>query len=243
MAAAPAPIQQGGAPAHHPLALIVTLFLIATGVVVLLAHLDVFEDSSSSNGVQGSGVAATQTRQVAPFNRIDLAGSNSVIVRVGPKQTVVVHADDNLLRHVTTQVHGGALVIGNTPGSFTTRSPMTVEIGVPSLEALTLSGSGLVSVSGISRPLMSISLPGTGLVHASGTASRLDVTLGGSGNAQLGELVARNVHAVVTGSGQIVVSATKRLDASVPGSGSIIYGGDPSHVTRSVTGRGAITRG
>lgn len=223
MAAAPAPIQGRRAPAHRPLALIVALFLVATGLVVLLARLDVFKGSSSANGVQGSGVAATQTRHVAPFKNIELAGSNNVTIRVGPKQSVVVHADDNLLPRVTTEVHDGTLVIGNTPGSFTTRSPLTVDIGVLSLEALALSGSGVVS--------------------GSGTASHLDVTVSGSGDARLGELVARDVHAVVSGSGNIVVTATKSLDASVPGSGSIVYGGNPAHVTSSVTGSGAVTRG
>jgi len=39
------------------------------------------------------------------------------------------------------------------------------------------------------------------------------------------------------------VTATTRVDASVPGSGAIIYGGSPPQVTTSVTGSGAITRG
>lgn len=60
--------------------------------------------------------------------------------------------------------------------------------------------------------------------------------------AQLGDLTARDVHAVVTGSGLIRVAATATLNAAVPGSGAIIYTGDP-HVTGSVTGSGTITRG
>jgi len=38
------------------------------------------------------------------------------------------------------------------------------------------------------------------------------------------------------------VTATARLNAAVPGSGAIIYGGNPQ-VTSSVTGSGAVTRG
>ncbi|MGZ4301184.1 MAG: GIN domain-containing protein [Gaiellaceae bacterium] len=49
------------------------------------------------------------------------------------------------------------------------------------------------------------------------------------------------LHAVVSGSGVMFVTATKSLDASVPGSGTIMYAGNPQDVTKSVTGSGAIT--
>jgi hypothetical protein len=45
----------------------------------------------------------------------------------------------------------------------------------------------------------------------------------------------------VSGSGSIFVTATKSLDASVSGSGAILYVGSPKQVTKSVTGSGAIT--
>ena len=46
-----------------------------------------------------------------------------------------------------------------------------------------------------------------------------------------------------TGLAEIVVTATKTLDATVSGSGAIFYGGDPSQVTTSVTGSGVVMRG
>ena len=80
-------------------------------------------------------------------------------------------------------------------------------------------------------------------MRAAGTATHLEAMLDGSGQAKLLGLVARDVHAVVGGSGEILLIATDRLDASVPGSGEIIYAGNPAHVTKSVSGSGAITDG
>jgi len=51
------------------------------------------------------------------------------------------------------------------------------------------------------------------------------------------------VHALLTGSGLIQVTATTSLDAAVPGTGAIIYGGNPPQVSTSVTGTGTIMRG
>ena len=126
------------------------------------------------SGVQGSGVAATQTRAVAKFSSLDLAGSNNVTVTVGGPQSVVVRADSNLLSHVTTRVAAGTLVIGNT-GSFTTRSPMSVDVSVPSLTALNLGGDGKISVTGISAPQLTVIVSGSGQLSMAGTATRLDV--------------------------------------------------------------------
>jgi hypothetical protein len=212
--------------------------VISAGIVsstVLLA-------ACASGGMTGTGTAAAQTRHLAAFNSVDLAGSNNVTIHVGGKQSVVVRADSNLLHRVTTRVHAGTLVIGTT-GIMTTESPISVQISMPSLTSLTLSGSGIISAENIKAQRLNVTLPGSGAVHASGTLTRLDVSLGGSGDAQLQQLVARDVHAVLSGSGRIVVHATNTLQASVSGSGAIMYSGNPAHVTRSITGSGAITGG
>lgn len=96
--------------------------------------------------MQGSGLAATQSRVLPGFSRLDLAGSGSVTVVTGGRQSVVVRADNNLIRYVTTRVAAGTLVIGTT-GSYTTRTPMSVKVSAPSLAAVTLSGSGAISVA------------------------------------------------------------------------------------------------
>jgi Putative auto-transporter adhesin, head GIN domain len=212
--------------------------ILAAVLVALLAN----GRGSSGSGIQGSGIAATQTRAVAGFSRLELAGSNNVIVVVGAPQSVVVHADSNLISHVTTQVVAGSLVIADT-GSFTTRTPVSVEVSVPSLTALNLSGSGQISVTGIKASQLTVTVSGSGLLYAAGTATRLDVVLSGDGQAQLSQLTASDVHAVLTGSGLIQVTATTILDAAVPGSGAIVYSGNPPQVTSSVTGSGTITRG
>jgi hypothetical protein len=223
---------------------LITALVVALAAVLVLAAVVVAllaRGGSSGSGVQGSGVAATQSRVMATFSKLDLAGSNNVAVAVGRRQSVVVHADSNLLRNVTTRVVAGTLVIGTT-GSFSTRSPMSVEVSVPSLTAVTLSGSGQISVTGIDAPRLTVTLPGSGALYAGGTVTQLNVTLGGSGLAQLDNLATRDAHAVVAGSGLIRVTATASLNAVVTGSGAIIYSGNPQ-VTSSVTGSGTVTRG
>jgi len=241
MAIISAPHRESHTPRRSPRALIAALtvaaILAAIGIVLAVRG-----GGPAGSGIQGSGVAATQTRTIARFSSLELAGSSNVTVRVGPTQSVAVHADSNLISHVTTHVVAGTLVISDT-GSFTTKTPMSVEVSVPSLTMLNLSGSGRLSVTGIKAPHLTVAVSGSGLLYATGTATRLDVTVSGNGLAQLSQLTASQVHAVVTGSGLIQVTATTSLDAAVPGTGAIVYNGNPSQVTSSVTGAGTVTRG
>ena len=231
---------RNGRPAQHLqpsliVAVIAVLVLGAIGVALALRG----GGSSSGSGTQGSGVAATQTRAVPSFTSLDLAGSNQVTVVVGAPRSVTVHADANLMSHVTTRVAAGTLVIADT-GSFTSHASMSVDVSVPSLTGLTLSGTGQVSVTGISVPRLTVTVSGSGQLAAAGTATRLDVTLTGDGQAQLSQLNARDVHAVLTGAGLIQVTAASSLNAAVPGTGLIMYTGNPTQVVTSVTGTGTI---
>jgi Putative auto-transporter adhesin, head GIN domain len=236
------PTRRRGGRENVSRALAVLTALLLTGIVVLVL-VDRSSNTSNSQGGTGSGVAATQARSLPPLTGVDLAGANNVVVRVGARQSIIVHADRNLLGRVTTQVSSGSLVIGNTAGTLDAKSPMFVAVSVPSLDALTVQGSGNISVTGINSPSLTVRLPGSGTIHAAGTTARLDVAIGGSGTALLSRLIARDATASINGSGSIMLTATHRLDASISGSGTILYTGNPAQVTKSVAGSGTISGG
>ena len=84
----------------------------------------------------------------------------------------------------------------------------------------------------------------SGNIHATGTTTRLDVTISGEGNAFLGELIARDAKAALSGDGTITLTATHSLNASISpsGSGTILYRGSQTSPRRS-PGRGVIVAG
>ena len=135
----------------------------------------------------------------------------------------------------------GTLVIGNTPGSFSTKSPMSVEVTVPRLNALTLTGNGNVVVDDIEAESLKVDLPGSGTLTGTGTATRLDVTVGGSGVVQFTQLVAKDVRAAVTGSGSILITATNSLDCLHIRIGRDHLHGQSAGRYEERTGSGAIT--
>jgi Putative auto-transporter adhesin, head GIN domain len=189
--------------------------------------------------IRGSGIAASETRVVPAFSGVTLAGAAEVFVDVGGEQRVVVHADDNLLPIITTEVEGGVLVVSQTDPIDTATTPR-VEVTTPSLDTLRLTGAGDLTLDGHDLERLDVSLSGAGVLRGSGSVERLDLMLSGAGNIELEGLVAAETSAMLSGAGNIVVHATRSLDARVTGVGTIFYGGDPADVRRSVLGPGAV---
>ena len=100
-----------------------------------------------------------------------------------------------------------------------------------------------VTVDGLRATQFTVEVPGNGVLSVTGSADRLNATLGGSGDVQLQGLTARDVTALVAGSGRLQVHATGSLDAAVSGVGAISYTGHPSKVSQKITGTGSITSG
>lgn len=140
------------------------------------------------------------------------------------------------------------------------RDRIKVYVVVSDLKELTVSGSGLAlledpissntlklrtrgsgSIAGkINAKFLEGRVSGSGNINISGTAETSAVRVSGSGQFS-GKGLSTGVSSVlVSGSGHAEISATNKIDATVHGSGSISYTGNPKSVTRKTSGSGAI---
>jgi len=211
-------------------ALVATLVVLAAGC-----------GSEPQASTEGSGVSASDPREVASFTSVQLAGANTVTIHIGEPHSVIVTGDDNLVDLVTTVVGDDRLVIDNA-ADFETTAPMSVDVSAPSLEAVDLSGAGTVTVDGVDAAGFTAQLGGAGTLVVSGTAERSSAVLAGSGTLDLGDLVATDATVELPGTGTVRIHATSTLDASLSGTGTIFYRGDPT-VTLQNTGTGSVVPG
>lgn len=189
--------------------------------------------------VDGSGRVVQQQRNVGSFDSVETQGSENVDVRFGPRPSLVIAADDNILPLIKTEVNGGKLKIG-ARGSFRMRGPIRVWITVPNLDSFTTSGSGDVVLHDVNNGQLSLTMNGSGSMAANGRTGRLHVAINGSGRAELASLTATDVSAGLFGSGSATVNAHGRLDAQIFGSGSLRYIGKPAELRSSHFGSGRI---
>lgn len=211
--------------------------------------------------VNGDGHVVRERRDVPAFHAIELAGTLDLEVKVGPAQSVVVVADANLQPEIATEVRGGTLSIRNLRDLRSYRGAR-VEVTVPALDGLAVTGSGSAAVDG-ARGDQALSMSGSGHLRWTGTAGVLRVTMTGSGSAELegradrleaeakgsGELLGRKLAArdavvAVAGSGDAELTlAGGTLQASVAGSGDVRWWGQGRVTQAAVAGSGRITRG
>lgn len=190
---------------------------------------------------QGSGRLVRQARQVPPFTRIATGDAMDVEVVIGPRLSVEIEADDNLLAQFVTKVEAGTLTVESTGSYSTDRAPI-VRVTMPSLAALDLSGSGDGNVRALAGGRLAVTIRGSGDITAAGRLSELDVVISGSGDADLAALDAERVNIAINGSGDADVGSPHSLSATVNGSGDIEYSGSPAILRQDVNGSGSIKR-
>lgn len=210
-------------------------------IVPIVAAGDFFGIKFGEDRIKGSGEIVTEERDVRDFDKIKSSGSFDVFIVVGEEQSIEISYDDNLIDLITTKVKGKTLYI-SSEGSFSSRKSCKIEINVPSLEAVKLSGSGDIEVSNLDAEFFEYSLSGSGDLIASGKVDELEVHVSGSGDIDTRDLMANIVQASISGSGDIKVYAKERLRGKVSGSGDIEYYGDPDKVSSSVSGSGDIRK-
>jgi hypothetical protein len=191
----------------------------------------------------GGGPRVTQTRHVAPYDRIEVDSSIDVEFAPGDADTVSVSAGEHVIDHVETASRDGVLhisirdrgiVIGPDPYHDT-----HVQVSRAALRTITVQGSSDLSLGTIDAPALAIEINGSGSVDAAGTVGALTAKIQGSGDADLGRLVARTATVSIQGSGDAKVNVTDRLDISVQGSGDVAYRGNP-RVSQNVQGSGDV---
>lgn len=234
----------------------ICILLFACGLAACSDGISLLNDD-----VVGSGTIVTETRAVAEFDQITLAGEGAVIITEGPGASLTIETDDNLMAHIETTVRGGELRIATESGidinptnsviyrvstpeitELSLSGAGTLTLGQSEAESLTikLSGAGGIEVASLIADRLSVEISGVGSITIAGAVGNQDVRLPGAGNYEAAELRSSIATVTTSGTGSATVWVTSELDAEVTGVGSIDYFGTPQ-VTESITGIGSIT--
>ncbi len=176
---------------------------------------------ASADIVSGNGKVTTERRTVSAFSSISVGGSGILRVHKGP-QKVEVTCDSNIAPYVTTNVIGGRLDIGFKPfTSILGLTKLQYDITLPSLEAVTLAGSGDAYIDAFSGESFTAGVAGSGGIKADLDYTSITLTVAGSGGFDA-TIRAKRLETRSTGSGDVYLRGsadTARL--TISGSGRI----------------------
>ncbi len=215
-----------------------------------------------------SGERRSETRTVAEFEAIELAGPMKLVLRQAEQQRVQLEAGGDVLARIETRVEPRngvpTLVIRLRKGdlfqwrsgeirvhidtvrltSLAATSSGSIDVGplqTPALR-LAIAGSGDVRLAALRTDRLEASIAGSGDIKAAGQAQSIKLSIAGSGDADLLGLAADEVSVSIAGSGDAQVSADRSLAVSIAGSGDVRYLGQVSAVKSSIVGSGSVRR-
>lgn len=214
--------------------------------------------------IKGNGERVTIERTTGNYDGVSVAGSFDIKLVKGKEGKLSITGDSNLLKHVTTEIKRGKLIIDSEDGyNLSYRKSIVVTVPVESVESLSVSGSGeIVGDFKLNERNMDLRVSGSGDMNLDLDVNSVDATVTGSGEINLngkaskakfrvtgsGEVSARSMKVddadvTVTGSGDVSLTVTGTLEARVTGSGDITYYGNPAKTDFKTTGSGDIERG
>lgn len=203
----------------------------------------------------------TEVRQVNTFHTLTANNSLNVNIIDGPSNFVKVVAPAKFMKIILTTVKNGELTITTDPRYSGQLNAIKIYAGGRDIRNINLMGSGNIETKTVlSATELSCSISGSGNIFASvrarnfkgivyasgnltvsGSADSADITIKGSGNAELKNLRTRNASAKIAGSGDISLYASDSVKVAITGSGDAEVYGKPKNRQTSKYGSGDIS--
>lgn len=212
----------------------------------------------------------SEEKSISGVTKVILREYGQLFITQGLSESLRIEGLDSLTRLVRTEVRNGELLIDIDGGwwdrtwraltSTVEGKPLKFYLTVQKLEGLfvtgaarvkadglqlddfqlVMKGAGEIILSNLQANRLDIEMPGAGLISVSGKAREQRVFMRGAGSYDAPRLNTEIADVKMHGVGKAVVWATKSLNASVDGVGSIEYYGSPE-VRRTISGLGKIS--
>lgn len=177
--------------------------------------------------IRGSGVQATEVRELDRFDKLDISGIGKIRIRIGETPSVKVTADDNLLGLLKSDVVGDAQLRLYSTGSYSCNTPITWEITIPRLVAVQASGAAEVSIEEFNDSVLDLNVSGAAQLTAVGRTDELKGDFSGAVRINLDQLVAKQATVKASGAGSVRVKATESFSGDAQGAAQITCLGNP----------------
>jgi len=119
---------------------------------------------------------------------------------------------------------------------------LRVAITAPTVTSFAVSGSSGLSVHDYDQPALDIALNGSGAVDVDGHTAALKLDQAGSGAVDLTSLEARDADVSLSGSGDAEIHATGKAQVGISGSGTVALTAKPASLTTSISGSGTVNQ-
>ena len=221
-------------------------------MAAVIVFLPIFSDAAEE---------ISENRDVGKFHSLEFRGHGVVYLSAGNDYELQLEGEEALLSDYDTVVESGRLTIKSDSWlKFWRKKPITVYVNMPRVRKLAVAGPGsifsestvysdrlILELTGsgemeldVETPQLESIISGSGEIRLRGAAKLLRHTISGSGDLKAFDLETETSEIKITGSGNCELSAARRLNVLISGSGTVFYRGDPQTVSQEVSGSGKV---
>ncbi|QNF34863.1 DUF2807 domain-containing protein [Adhaeribacter swui] len=206
-----------------------------------------------------------KTFDIRDFENVEAGGAYHVRIKKGDNFEVRARGDNEVMKNLKVNKNGSTLQIKSEVNfwDFTknNRENVLVEVTLPHLKSVDLSGAVKSDISGfdedkceitqsgaaqtnigINANKLEIDLSGAAKTNIAGRADELQLTASGACNVQAGSLRSRVADLNLSGASKANIYVTEKLTADASGVSNITYRGNPSNVDSDVSGASKVRK-
>jgi hypothetical protein len=210
--------------------------------------------------IRGKGDVVTETFQMSAFSAVVNAIEADVYITNAPLQSVEIEAQQNIIDNIILEVTDGQLKIDEKK-HLGKHEPIRINISVPELSSINLTGSGNMfttntfdsqgNISAViigsgnidakfnTQSKITTDIIGSGDIMLMGVAPQHEISISGSGNVHTFDLFTNISVVNISGSGTCELTADSLLNVTISGSGDVYFKGYPT-ITSNISGSGTI---
>jgi uncharacterized protein YxeA len=238
---------------------IITKFIIAAVMALLFSSCG--HSYNFNNGIKGSGNITTETRSAnQDFKNIEVSYGIKVIVEQADQKSITVEADDNLQKHILTQIENGVLKIKSDENYNSTETPI-VNVKMPIINGLDASSGSEITSSNVliteninvksnSGSQININVEADAIniestsgssIEASGKALKLETSSSSGSEIDAENLMANEVISQTSSGSSTEVYPIVKLDAKASSGSSISYHKAPKTLIKEESSGGSVS--
>ena len=151
------------------------------------------------------GKVIEESRPISDISGVHLATLGDLAIKIGETETLVIEAEDTVMKNIETQVIDGVLKIKNRNNtSLRNLKPVYYTLTVKSLDSIVISSSGNIEAPNLQADQFSIRISSSGdLVMGDLKTSDLTINLSSSGNMRMGLFEADTLDLSISSSGDL----------------------------------------
>lgn len=217
---------------------------------------------ASCDQTTGSGKIISETRSTGSFDGISVGGGFEVEIKIGSPASVVVEADDNIMKYIETTVSGNTLKIRTedmnnysdvhmkvfitTPVMKRIKASASAEVDVQDLlkatDQLTFGASSGASIKAeVDAPQIKADVSSGASVILNGKTRTYSAEASSGGEIRTRDLLSENTTVRTSSGASAQVHASVTLSAHASSGASVTYHGAAT-VNQSVSSGGSVTK-